>query len=112
MRGLRYFRLDRRNRSKLEVMRLFTALLMVLVLLLPAAAADKVSDDEIYDQVRIRIANDRDIGGMKIDVKVTSGEVELIGTVRHERQRERAEKVAKKVKGVQRVVNNLKVAPI
>jgi osmotically-inducible protein OsmY len=93
-------------------MRLFTALLMFLVLLLPAAAADKVSDDEIYDQVRIRIANDRDIGGMKIDVKVNSGEVELIGTVRHERQRERAEKVAKKVKGVQRVVNSLKVAPI
>jgi osmotically-inducible protein OsmY len=93
-------------------MRLNLPLPFVLLLVCVAFAADPFSDDIIYDQVRIRIANDRDIGGMKIDVQVTKGEVELTGSVRAERQRERAEKLAKKVKGVQRVVNKIKVAPV
>jgi osmotically-inducible protein OsmY len=74
--------------------------------------AAPISDDEIYDKVRIALANDRDVKGGAIEVHVSQGVVELRGTVRLEKQKEKAEKVAKKVKGVQKVVNNLKITPL
>jgi hyperosmotically inducible protein len=74
-------------------------------------AADPISDDSIYDAVRMRLANDPDVkGGGTIEVKVTQGSVELSGTVRTDKARTKAEKLAKKVKGVKKVVNQLKVA--
>jgi hyperosmotically inducible periplasmic protein len=93
-------------------MRFFLVALLSLWLEGVALAAGPVSDDEIYDKVRITLANDRDVKGGNIEVKVSKGVVELQGTVRLEKQRAKAEKVAKKVKGVQKVVNNLKVAPV
>jgi hyperosmotically inducible protein len=75
-------------------------------------AEDSVSDDALYDQVRIKIANDRTVGGGNIQVSVTNGVVELTGTVKHEKLRSHAEKVAKKVKGVKSVENKLRVVPV
>ncbi|MBI1898453.1 MAG: BON domain-containing protein [Acidobacteria bacterium] len=72
--------------------------------------AQQVSDDAIYDQVRLALARDRDLGRGRIDVKVNQGVVELHGSVKTEKARAKAVKVAKKVKGVQRVVNELRVA--
>lgn len=83
----------------------------MLLLVLPSLAAGPVSDDTIYDTVRIQLANDREVGRSSIAVKVSQGVVELDGKVRTERQKERAEKVARKVKGVKSVVNKLKVDP-
>ena len=77
-----------------------------------APAAEPVSDDTLYDQVRIKIANDRTVGGGAIQVKVTNGVVELTGTVKNEKLKSQAEKVAKKVKGVKSVDNKLRVAPV
>lgn len=85
---------------------------MLLLTLSPAIAKDPVSDDSIYDKVRIQMANDREIGGHPIDVKVTEGQVELTGKVRSEKQKSKAEKIAKKVRGVKGVVNNISVAPV
>lgn len=93
-------------------MQALSVVLLVLLLAVPSFAADPVSDDTLYDQVRIRLANDRDVGGNKIDVKVTQGVVELTGKVKTDRQRSRADKLAKKVKGVQKVVNLLQVSPV
>jgi osmotically-inducible protein OsmY len=93
-------------------MRNIRVVLLALLLAVFAPAADRASDDEIYDKVRIMLANDSTVKGAAIDVKVAQGTVELIGKVRTEKQKERAERVAKKVKGVQRVVNNLKVSPV
>ena len=93
-------------------MPVWKVVLAIALLLAPVLAADPVSDDTIYDQVRIKLAADRDIGGGKIDVKVSEGVVELTGKVKTERQKQKAEKIAKKVKGVQRVVNNLAIAPV
>lgn len=76
------------------------------------AAKDQVTDDTVYDQVRIHIANDREIGGNPIEVKVKDGAVELTGKVKTERQKVKAEKIAKKVKGVRSVVNNITISPI
>lgn len=99
-------------------MRSITFLALLLALLLsafasPAPAADEtINDDVLYDQVRLKIANDRAIGGEKIEVFVKDGNVEITGKVRTEKNRERAEKVVRKVKGVKTVVNKLQVSPV
>lgn len=93
-------------------MRYFSVLFLIFALVLPALAAAPVDDDTLYDQVRIRIANDRETGGNKIDVQVSDGKVELTGKVKSERQKIRAEKITRKVKGVRDVVNKIEVAPI
>lgn len=85
-------------------------LMMFLIAATLFAAAKDLSDDAVYDQVRLKLAGDRDVGGGAITVKVTQGTVELSGTVKTERIRVKAEKLAKKVKGVKSVVNQLKVA--
>jgi osmotically-inducible protein OsmY len=79
--------------------------LLSAVLLLAAV----VSDNYIYDQVRLKLSADRDVRGGAIEVKVDKGVVELTGTVKTDKGRSRAEKIAKKVKGVEKVVNKLKV---
>jgi len=89
----------------------FSSLLLSLLLLSsPAVSQGPSSDDIIYDQVRIKLTGDRDVGSGAIDVKVEQGVVELRGKVKTEKHRVKAEKIAKKVKGVQRVVNQLRVA--
>jgi hyperosmotically inducible protein len=84
---------------------------MALFLLAAACmAADKpVSDDAIYDHVRIRLTADAVAkgGGFKVDVK--DGVVTIAGVADTNAQKERATKIAKKVEGVKQVVNNLTV---
>jgi osmotically-inducible protein OsmY len=93
--------------------RLVYLLTLTLILAFGAAwAADnKVSDDTLYDQVRIKIAQDREVGSGAVDVKVTNGVVELTGNVPDEKHKQRVEKVAKKVKGVKAVENKLRIVP-
>ncbi len=96
-----------------EYMRFLSLMMMLLLTLMPVVAEKApLTDDHIYDQVRIKIANDREIGGNVIEVKVDGGAVELSGKVRTDKQKSRAEKVAKKVKGVKSVTNKITVAPI
>jgi hyperosmotically inducible protein len=94
-------------------MRKLLALLSLLLLCagMVLAAEKPASDDLIYDQVRMKLAADRDVGGNNITVKVTDGVVELSGVVKKDMVKSRAEKVAKKVKGVKSVDNQLKVNP-
>ena len=73
-------------------------------------AADKpVSDDAINDKVRIALASDIDVKGGGLKVDVAQGVVTLAGTVENEMQKDKAAKIAKKVKGVKKVVNNIEV---
>lgn len=88
---------------------LFLTMILLAATLFGAAAKD-LSDDAIYDQVRLKLAGDRDVGGGAITVKVTQGAVELSGQVKTESIRAKAEKLTKKVKGVKSVINQLKVA--
>ena len=67
------------------------------------------NDDKIYDAVRQRLANDPDVKGADLDVAVKNGVVTIKGTVNDQHAREKAEKITKKVKGVTRVDNQLKV---
>ena len=93
-------------------MQILVVLFLCLMIGGPAAAADPVPDDIIYDKVRVALANDNNVNGGAIEVKVSQGVVELGGTVRQEKQKNRAEKVTRRVKGVQKVVNNIRVASI
>ncbi len=71
-------------------------------------AADKVvSDDMIYDNVRIKLASDQIVKGGALNVDVKGGVVTLGGMVENSRQKDRAAKLTKSVKGVKSVVNNL-----
>ena len=73
-------------------------------------AADKsLSDDAIYDQVKRRLANDVVVKGGGLDVEVKDGVVTINGAVERSVQKEKAEKITKKIKGVKQVVNNLRV---
>jgi osmotically-inducible protein OsmY len=94
-------------RSDMRLLSLFLTVLLLATTLMAAAAS--VSDDAIFDQVRLKLANDRDVGGANITVVVHNGAVELSGSVRKEIVRSKIERLAKKVKGVKSVTNNIKV---
>ncbi len=66
-------------------------------------------DDRLFDQVRLKLAADRDIGGEVIQVSVHQKIVTLKGKVARDKQKSRAEQLAKKVKGVEKVVNEIEV---
>jgi osmotically-inducible protein OsmY len=77
----------------------------------PFLFADKpVSDDSIYDYVKRKLANDQVVKGGALEIDVKEGVVTLRGTVEAEQQRQKAERLAKKVKGVKKVINEIKVA--
>jgi len=91
---------------------LFLALGLVLALTPLLAQKQKlVTDDTIRDQVMIKLADDPDVGGMPINVDVRDGVATLKGKVRSDKQKSKAEKLAKKVKGVTGVNNQLVISP-
>jgi osmotically-inducible protein OsmY len=95
-------------------MRLFSLAILFALLLTPLLAQkDKtpVTDDIIVDQVKVRLADDSEVGGQPINVDAHGGTVVLTGKVTHDKLREKAEKIAKKVKGVIGVDNKLVVSP-
>lgn len=87
--------------------RIFLALLAPLLL----AQKAPVTDDTIFDRVRLKLASDPDVRGGAFDVQVKDGVVTIKGRVDKESYKQRAEKLTKKVKGVKSVVNQLLVEP-
>jgi hyperosmotically inducible protein len=94
-------------------MRTLLALLLLLTSMVPAFSEDQKTgpDDRIFDQVRMRLATDADVKGGNFDVSVKDGIVTLKGRVDTEKGKTRASKLAKKVKGVKQVDNELVVGP-
>jgi osmotically-inducible protein OsmY len=68
-------------------------------------------DDRISDQVRMRLATDPDVKGGALDVTVKAGVVVIKGRVDTDRGKAKATHLAKKVKGVKEVDNELVVGP-
>lgn len=94
------------------IMRFLSLILVLAVLVTPLLAQkNAVSDDTITDQVLVKLANDADVGGVKFDVSVHQGAVTLKGKVRSDKQKSKAEKIVKKVKGVTSVNNELVISP-
>src|ERR1035437_91401 len=68
-----------------------------------------VTDDTISDAVRVKLAGDQIVGVLPLQVTVKQGVVTLAGSVEQKSLKSRAEKVARKVKGVKRVDNNIEI---
>lgn len=92
-------------------MRVFTLLFLFAFVFTGVVALAQSSDDKIYDQVIRKLANDPDVKGGGFEVDVKDGVVTIKGVVEKEKFKEKAERVAKKVKGVKGVVNQLVVKP-
>lgn len=97
-------------------MRLLTLVVLFALVVTPLLAEkdkDKapVTDDVIVDQVRVRIADDSEVGGQPINVDAHNGVVVLTGKITNDKLRSRVEKLAKKVKGVTGVDDKLVVSP-
>ena len=85
------------------------ALLLMFTLASVCLAKDSkaITDDGIYDQVRLRLANDQVVKGGALEVDVKQGVVTLGGAVDLAEQRNKAAKLAGKVKGVKQVINHI-----
>ncbi len=95
----------------MRMLSLFLAFTFLAAICQPifAQTPNRSADDLLYDKVRQRLAADRDVKGGAIDVDVKDGVVTLRGKVREAKQKTKAEHVAKKVKGVKQVVNQLEI---
>ena len=93
------------------MMRKLSVTLASLALAITMLAGEKlpVTDASIEDQVKIKLAGDMEVKGGGLDVSVKDGVVTLKGRVESDRVRGKAEKLAKKIKGVKSVVNNIQV---
>jgi osmotically-inducible protein OsmY len=92
-------------------MRCISVLIVTVLLALASrpAFAQASDDDRIYDEVRQRLSTNRDIKGGAIEVEVKDGVVTLRGKVMAQREKVKAEQVAKKVKKVKKVINELEI---
>jgi hyperosmotically inducible periplasmic protein len=92
------------------ITRICSVILAVLFLASICLADNKpVSDDVIVDEVRIKLSGDAEVKGGALKVDCKQGVVTLAGAVDTEAARGKAAKLAKRVKGVKDVVNNLTV---
>ena len=66
-------------------------------------------DDKLYDQIKLKLANNPDVGGNAIEIQVHDGAVVLQGKVQKPNQKTKAEQLVKKIKGVKKVTNELVV---
>lgn len=76
---------------------------------LGAAAADKIDDATITTKVNASLAADKDLSAIKIDVDTRDGVVTLSGPAPSATARERASEIARSVKGVNSVNNQLTI---
>ena len=93
------------------------ALMLSLVGAQAAMTADKseeakqhVVDAAITTAVKAKLAADKIKTLVRVSVDTDKGVVTLTGTVESASQKKRAEEVARGVKGVSKVVNNLQIA--
>ncbi len=92
--------------------KILIAFLMAVVLAaaaMPAQKGPQVSDDVLYDMVKRKLANDPVVKGGALTVDVKEAVVTLRGNVEMEKQKDRAAKIVKKVRGVRKVDNQLSV---
>ncbi len=72
----------------------------------------EVADDvTIHTLVKTRLMRDPDVRGLRIDVSVNQGVVELSGNIRSQVERRRALQIATEVPNVDQVVDRLLVVP-
>ena len=91
--------------------RILAAFLALFLMQAVCLAKDppQITDDTISDAVRVKLAGDQLVGVLSLDVTVKQGVVTLAGSVESKSLSARAEKVARRVKGVKQVVNKIEI---
>jgi osmotically-inducible protein OsmY len=89
--------------------KLLTAVMAAFLLAGPCLAADKPNEDLIRDRVMLKVGSDPDAKVGDLNVEMKDGVATLTGIVETQSQKEKAAKLAKKVKGVKQVVNNIRL---
>ena len=95
-------------RRSLAVLTLFSALAAQTLI---AADKSEPTDNRLVDQVRMKLAVDPDVKGGALDVSVKDGVVTIKGRVDTDKAKARAGRLARKVRGVKDVDNELVVGP-
>jgi osmotically-inducible protein OsmY len=95
----------------MKLKRIVLPFVLFLTLITTAVAASKpVTDDFLVDTIRQKLAADQVVKGGAIEVIVKDGVVTLKGSVEEDKQKNKAEKIAKKVNGVKSVTNQLTIS--
>jgi hyperosmotically inducible protein len=92
-----------RNRSMM--------LIAILTLTCSSCTQQAVDDATISAKVKTGLAGDAETSAIKIGVTTVKGVVTLTGVVPTERERTKAEQVARGTEGVAQVVNNITIDP-
>lgn len=75
------------------------------------SVGETVDDAAITAQVKTKLLNDPDVGGLRIDVDTTKGVVTLSGIVKSKNEESKALTLARSVDGVKDVKSTLQVNP-
>jgi hyperosmotically inducible protein len=91
------------------MMNKISAAILSLILMAGAclAANKPLTDNGLSDMILIKLSGDREVKGGALKVDVKDGVATLTGTLESQRLRDKAGKIAKKVKGVKQVINNI-----
>jgi hyperosmotically inducible protein len=73
------------------------------------SVGETIDDATITAQVKTRLLNDPQVGGMRIDVDTTMGVVTMSGVVKSRAEESRAMDLARRVSGVKDVRSTLQV---
>jgi osmotically-inducible protein OsmY len=93
----------------MNIKRICLSAVISLGMAMTVAASKPVTDDFVNDTVRQKLAADSLVKGGAIEVDVKDGVVTLKGKVAESKQKDKAERIAKKVGGVKSVVNEIKI---
>ena len=92
--------------------------LLVLVLIAPLLAGacgktvgETIDDATITTRVKTAFINDKDVGGLRIDVDTFKGVVTLSGRVKSKEEEQKAIAIARKINGVVDVKSTLQIQP-
>ena len=96
-----------------------TAILLGMFLILPGCAVSRgqetvgayIDDTAITTGVKARFFEDKDVAGSSISVETLNGTVMLSGFAKSASERDNAERIARAVKGVKAVRNEIAVRP-
>jgi hyperosmotically inducible protein len=92
-----------RNRSMI--------LIAIMALICSGCTRQAVDDATVSAKVKTRLAGDAETSAIKIGVTTVKGVVTLSGEVPTEREKAKAEQVARETEGVTQVVNNITIDP-
>jgi osmotically-inducible protein OsmY len=74
-----------------------------------SSTGEYFDDTVITSKVKTKLLADPDVKGTAVNIEVFRGTVQLSGFVRSEQEREKAERLARQVAGVQDVKNDLRL---